>query len=354
MVKHLKIGLITTTINTPSILKDYAENFKKFNWKDVTFIIAGDKKTPPLYDFCSKLSEEYGYPAMYLGLEEQKAISQELYDYIPFNVLMRRNFAILEAYRMGADMIITIDDDNYVRPNSNYLGSHSIVANASHPDKINVVKSENGWVNVCRSLQERNNKLFYHRGFPTNQRREGKITASIKENPNIVVNAGLWLEAPDTDAMTWLDQGELDVHKFDDTMWGSSFALDFGTWCPFNTQNTALNRKCIPAYFLNHPQKRYDDIWASFIVKKIADHLGDLVAFGEPVIIQKRNPHSYINDLKNEMDGMERTPGLIQELNSIELTRTSYKECAYELMDKLSDNFSDVKTGYKHWLNVIG
>ena len=61
---------------------------------------------------------------------------------------------------------------------------------------------------------------------------------------------------------------------------GESFALAKGTWFPFNSQNTALAREAIPAYFLSPHVGRYDDIWASYVVKSVAVHMQALVSPG--------------------------------------------------------------------------
>ena len=53
-----------------------------------------------------------------------------------------------------------------------------------------------------------------------------------------------------------------------------NFFLAPGARGPFNSQNTILARAVLPAYFLSPNVGRYDDIFASFMVKRIADHLG--------------------------------------------------------------------------------
>ena len=179
------------------------------------------------------------------------------------------------------------------------------------------------------------------------------LEVSFLDNPKVVVNAGLWLDAPDIDAIAWLNHGEVKVSEFNPAIFGERFALASGTWSPFNSQNTMIKRKAIPAYFLNPAQKRYDDIWASYIVTKIAEHLGDMITFGEPVVTQVRNPHNYMNDLRNEMDGMERTPALIKELRAIKLTGSTYEDCTCEVMDELSAKFLDLKLGYHNWLSAL-
>ena len=347
----MKIAVVTTTINVPKLLVDYAKNFDKFGWKksDVFFVIAGDKKTPSLVDFASLLYSDHGYRCEYLGLKEQEDLSPSLNRYIPLNTISRRNFAILKAYIEGADIVVTIDDDNLVRPTYDYLGAHAIIGTKK---KIKHISANGGWYDVSKTLNETDKKAFYHRGYPIDQRMEFEISTNVRE-AEVIVSAGLWLEAPDTDAIAWINFGSLKVLSFDSTMHGEQFTLERGTWCPFNSQNTALARKTIPAYFLNPPQMRYDDIWASYIVRKIADHLGHSVSYGQPLVTQKRNQHNYMTDLKNEMDGMDRTPGLIRELRNMELTQKNYKDATYELVDRLSDRYKDLKTGYKNWLSVL-
>ena len=347
----MKIALVTTTINVPKLLIDYAKNFDKFGWKkcDVFFVIAGDKKTPPLNDFASSLYSDYGYRCNYLDLKEQENLSPTLSRRIPLNTIARRNFAILKAYIDGADIVVTVDDDNLVMQTDNYLGAHAIIGTKK---KIKHISVKSGWYDVCRTLNELDKKAFYHRGYPIDQRNKLESNASLHET-EVVVNAGLWLDAPDTDAVAWINFGSLNVINFDSTMHGEQFALEKGTWCPFNSQNTALSRKVIPAYFLNPPQMRYDDIWASYIVRKIADHLGHSVTYGQPIVTQKRNIHNYVTDLKNEIDGMERTPELIRELRNMELTQKNYRDATYEIVDKLSDKYKDLKVGYKNWLSVM-
>jgi len=50
---------------------------------------------------------------------------------------------------------------------------------------------------------------------------------------------------------------------------------------------------------------RYDDIWPSYVVRRIADHLHHRVAYGYPLLFQERNPHNYYTDFDNERMGMQ-------------------------------------------------
>ena len=345
-----KIALVTTTIFIPNLLDEYAQNFKKFGWKDVLFVIAGDEKTPKgITSFCDALQMKSGFEVKYLDIKSQEELAPKLAEYIPHNSLTRRNFGMLFAYRMGADTIITIDDDNFVG-DDDYLKYHSIVGDTK---ELNCISANTGWYNVCEVLKEEKNRYFFHRGFPINQRNfDNKLTIARKKC-KIIANEGLWVDSPDVDAIALLNYGKLKVVDFDSSIFGNNFTLDKGTWCPLNTQNTAISSEALPSFFLNPPQIRYDDIWASFILRKVADHLDHFVSYGQPIVIHRRNTHNYLKDLEKELDGMKRTPELIKELRSIELDGKSYFDCTYELIEKLSSNFEDIKKGYGIWLKTL-
>jgi len=345
-----KFALVTTTIFIPELLEGYASNFKKFGWKDVFFVIAGDKKTPErIVDFCEKLQAKFGYKTNYLDIKRQEELAPKLANYIPYNTLTRRNFGMLFAYQMGADVIITIDDDNFVR-DEDYLKAHSIVGEIK---ELKCISSDVGWYNVCEVLKEERDRYFFHRGFPIDQRKFNVEPKISTKKTKIIANEGLWVDSPDVDVIALLNYGDLKVVNFNSSLFGNNFILEKGTWCPLNTQNTAIAREALPSFFLNPPQIRYDDIWASFILRKIADHLGDSVSYGQPIAEHKRNIHNYLKDLEKEFDGMKRTPELIKELRAIELSGKSYFDCTYELMEKLSESFDDVKKGYRVWLETL-
>jgi hypothetical protein len=344
-----KIALVTTTISIPKLLVEYASNFENFKWKNVFFVVAGDLKTPfEIIEFCENLQEKFGYEVNYLDIKTQEKLFPKLASYIPYNSLTRRNFGMLFAYQNHAEIIITIDDDNFVG-NGDYLKFHSIVGDKK---RLKCISSNTGWYNVCEVLKEEKNRYFFHRGFPLDQRKT--IEVKVSENDSkIIANEGLWIESPDVDVVALLNFGELKVIEFDSSLFGNNFILEKGTWCPINTQNTAIASEALPSFFLNPPQLRYDDIWAGFILRKVADCIGDSVSYGQPIAIHRRNVHNYLKDLEKEVDGMKRTPELIKELREIELNGKSYFDCTYELIEKLSNNFKDLKEGYSIWLKTL-
>ena len=230
-------------------------------WRQVT----GDKKTPAeAKSFCEASAKEFGIECIYQTPDDQVEWLKkfpELGEEIPWNSIQRRNLAILVAYEKGCDVIITIDDDNYFVEGQDFVGEHSmpILKGNEH----NALKSNTKWLNVCEFLEDKRKYEFYPRGFPMNQRWNDPkpFVRSEKQQRRVVVNAGLWLDDPDVDAITRLTNDISAVRYTKD----ESFTMQKGTWCPFNSQNTAMARDIIPAYCLSPNIGRYDDIWAGSV-----------------------------------------------------------------------------------------
>ena len=343
----MRIALVTTTINIPELLEDYSLIAQENDIKDLQFVVAGDAKTPTeCKSFCNEVQNKYGFETIYMGLNDQYLEYPKLANYIPENSISRRNFAIIKAYEIGADVIIMVDDDNFPQLGSKYFKNHSIVGTSQY---LNSVETKSGWYNVCNVLLEKNGKQFFHRGFPIDERVETE-TKIVRRKMKIALNEGLWIDAPDTDAVSWINYPNLQVTSFLRDLNGETFSLSSKTWSPINSQNTSIMREAVPSYFLNPFNLRYDDIWAGYVFEKIAKRLGYSVSFGAPLVEQRRNPHNYLIDLKNEIDGMFRTPSLIKELNRIELESKSFINCTEELTKLLSSNFKEIKEGYEIWL----
>src|ERR1017187_4179499 len=96
----MRIALIITTINIPSVLALY----RRFDPSaSVKFFVATDLKTPRAAEqFCENL----GNCAVVAGSSYKCA------PIIGNNSIQRRNLALLESLKWGADIIVSIDDDN--------------------------------------------------------------------------------------------------------------------------------------------------------------------------------------------------------------------------------------------------
>jgi hypothetical protein len=325
----MKISIVTTTINVPLLLRRYAENAAFYGHRDLDFIVIGDRKSPAeTAGFCRTLPH---YPCVYLDIrEQQKYLDRfpKLWQHLKFDSIQRRNIGMLLAYENGSDVTISIDDDNFVM-GQDFVGLH---AAAGSVREVPGYSSTSGWFNVCQFLESDHGVEFYHRGYPRRMRwvESGEFVTCSPSTRRVAVNAGFWLDNPDIDALTRMERQPV-VRGFNSKWPGGNIALHPGTWSPFNSQNTALMRDALPAYWLSPYAGRYDDIWGSYVFTRIAEHLGDVVSYGEPLVRQQRNPHDLWEDLDRERNGMILTDGFCAALRAIPLSGSTYHECFAEL-----------------------
>jgi len=342
--QSVKTTIVTTTIHVPRMLDGYVENILAHGHSDVSFTIIGDLKTPPeIRDYLEGLARRGLGPVEYWDVDRQKAWLKRFPDLdrlIPYNSIQRRNLGYLAAYEAGSDVIISIDDDNFVT-DDDFVGMHSCVGTIR---ELRAVRSSTSWFNPCDMLEVRPRRRIYHRGFPHSKRWAKEELSFRQERGRVVVNAGLWLETPDVDAVTHLEE-PVEVVGLKSDFSDAAVALAGGTWAPFNSQNTAFHRSLLPCMYLvvmgdridGLRVDRFDDIWMSYFTRKIADHLGDYIQFGRPLLRQSRNPHDFMRDLVWELPGMILTNKLIITLEQLELSSGDYLSCYVELAGRLRE-----------------
>src|SRR5581483_9791268 len=110
----MKTTIVTTTINIPVLLMNYAQNAKCYGHTDLDFIVIGDRRSPTeTADFCRRV-ESY-YPCAYLDIAAQEKYLDRfprLWEHRCFDSIRRRSVGMLLANENGAGVVITIDDDN--------------------------------------------------------------------------------------------------------------------------------------------------------------------------------------------------------------------------------------------------
>ncbi len=294
----MKLALITTTIYVPRVLSLYRELDK-----EVMFFITGDRKTPhdEVRRFVSSLDN-----AVYYSDTDQEKLGYGCSGIIGWNKIMRRNIALLEAMKYGADIIITIDDDNIPLDHDYFEVFKSVLTS---PYAGQMASSEMRWFNAGGFLSP----SVYHRGFPYDYRHiDLKVHLMPMRNVKVGVAAGLWLGDPDIDAMERITNRPT-VYQVSEVL-RSGLIVDNRCFAPFNSQNTAYVAELAPLMMVLVGVGRYDDIWASYIAERVMMDTDYHVHYGRPFVWQERNPQNQWRNLKDEVFGMEFTTRFCEDL----------------------------------------
>lgn len=246
----------------------------------------GDKKTPPDY----KLKK-----GIYVSPWEQERYDKELSDAIGWNCIQRRNFGLLLAHDMGAEIVAEVDDDNipYDDWGQNLMIGREVEVNYYQTD-----------LSAFDPIGATNESNLWHRGYPLQllSKREYKNVSKKVICPEI--QADFWNGDPDIDALCRLEHAP--ECKFDPKF----FPIASNKISPFNSQNTILSTEVLKDYFLFPHIGRMDDIWAGFYLQT----KGYKVVYGKPSVYQARNEHDLIKDMRQEYLGYENNLRLIEDL----------------------------------------
>lgn len=284
----MKKFIVTTTINEPTVA------LKKFsNMKDWTLVIAGDKKTP---------HNSYSNFEHYLHPDTQESLYPKLSEMIGWNCIQRRNIALLHAYKLGADIVALVDDDNI--PMDGW-GENLLIGKEIECD---VYTSKDIPVFDPFSPIKKYNHLW-HRGFPIQYLR---LKNNIEKTRQVIVpsiQADFWNGDPDIDAICRMEHApECDFTTED-------FVFPFAStqMSPFNSQNTFMLRSVIPDYFLFTDVGRMDDIWGGYLCQM----KGHKVIYNKASVYQARNSHDLTKDFENEICGYLNTKKLLNSEEDI-------------------------------------
>jgi hypothetical protein len=250
--------IVSTTINP---VTEAIERFDRLT--DWRLVVIGDRKTPPY-----RLER-----GTYVSPEEQEEYDRQLSDAIGWNCIQRRNFGLLWAHDMGADIVAVVDDDNipYDDWGQNLMVANEVEANYYQTD-----------LPAFDPVGATNEKRIWHRGYPLQlvPRRDYSDAVGRREH------------AP---------QCEFDP---------SLFPIASNQLAPFNSQNTFLSGRLLKDYFLFPHIGRMDDIWASYYLQA----KGYKLVYGKPSVFQARNEHDLIKDMKQEYLGYENNLSIVQDL----------------------------------------
>lgn len=290
----MKKCIVTTTIYTPS-----EATLKYAMMEDWEFLIVGDQKTPHKdYDDLSYKYEN----VRYLSPEYQDSHYNELSEAIGWNKVMRRNIGFVEAYRRGADVVATIDDDNIPFENWGkklYIGQELSIEYWEHPS------------GVFDPMELTNHCHLWHRGYPLDLigEKDDVMCLGYRNHPKVLFQADLWDGDPDIDAvcrkMYNPSDLNLEVEEFFTTT----------DYTPFNSQNTFIAREALPYYMVLPYVGRMDDIWGGYIAQYL---LNTRPIFGPPTVYQDRNEQDVNKNLRDEVLGYTTTLQMLRDMDNWE------------------------------------
>jgi reversibly glycosylated polypeptide/UDP-arabinopyranose mutase len=249
-----------------------------------------------------------------------------------------RNFGFWKAYEMGAEVIMTLDDDCFP-VGQGWVEGH--LANLEF-------RAARGWMTTYPDPM-----WMYTRGVPY----------AVRDKIPVMVSHGLWSGALDLDAKrevllsTLLDEQAYPPIRQ---------VIPQGYYYPMCSMNLAFRREVTPCMFFpmmgSDPEgkawgyDRYDDIWAGILSKKVMDHLGWGVVNGSPLVEHRKRSEPGVN-LGKERVGMQVNEDFWRWVEAVVLTETSVTGCYRELAVKVrfprGGYFDKLREAMVIWANLF-
>lgn len=343
-----RAAIVVTTIFEPNFLSGYLENIDRYGHReDVDLFVIIDRKTPATVAAACEAARRDGFRVHCPTLVEQGELLSRfpsLTDRIPYDSDNRRNIGFLMALESGAELLISIDDDNFCLTDSDFVGEHSTVGEEFEAEPLD---SDDGWFNIGTMLTSEPGIEIHPRGFPYFARRRSRVVATgNRRKARVAMNAGLWTSDPDVDAISRLAVAP----RVSNASRGPVY-LGPRSWSPINTQNTAIARDAIAAYYYvrmgfslgGMSIDRYGDILSGYFLQKCVYSRGEIARVGSPVADHRRTPHNLFKDLYNELAGIVLLEDLLPWLLEARLTGTSYAELYEDLSWQLEDRASEYR-----------
>lgn len=248
-----------------------------------------------------------------------------------------RSYGFWKAYALGADIIVTLDDDCYPAQEK-FIAQHITNLSMTAPRR---------WTTTYPHPS-----FLYTRGIPYSIRRERRV----------VVSHGLWSNKIDLDGQTQLKHPSINLPPYPPI----AQAISPGAYFPLCSMNMAFTREVVPLMYFPLMGKdpkgrawgydRFDDIWAGVFAKKIMDHLGLAVVNGSPFVEHKKASDPHKNLLK-EKRGTAVNDWLWKRVDEVRLTKETPAECYLELARNVqlpnARYFNKLKEAMEIWAHLF-
>jgi len=346
------ICVVVPTIREYECVREYAANAREHGHDDRLHVVLVTE------DFCdadamAAMLEDEALPgAVFDGSAREAWFRErglsEYADLIPEASHAQTSFGLLYMYERGFEYGLFLDDDTRPHPDADFFGTH--LANLNHEGELEVVGSDESWVNV---LYQGDHDL-YPRGYPYGAMDEA-VETSTERVENVVASQGLWTGVPDLDAVRILMDGDLRGQA--QTMlsaedYGEDFVAAPGNYLTVCSMNLAFRREVVPAFYQlpmdDNPWDvgRFDDIWSGVFLKRAADVLGDHVYSGDPLCVHEKAPRSTFSDLRNEAPALELNEYLWRAIDDVGGDAETYAGVYEAMADRLVEgDWSDHENG---------
>lgn len=272
---------------------------------------------------------------------------------IPERAHAETSFGFLVAYEEDADFVIELDDDVFI--NEGFIDEHK---NNLFEETGETVYSKSKWYNTIDLLILNNSSLrYFPRGHPYSP--ETRIEDYIWTNKGgkCVLNMGHWLGDPDFDALTILYHsginGKCEIKSMG--IKKKKVIVEKGVFFAICSMNTSFIPKIVPAFYqlyMNYMGiDRFDDIWSGIFLKRIADHLGDNVCIGKPLVFHNKRPRNTFNDLKKELNGMILNEWIWKAIDD-DISGKSYSDAYLSLADLLELKIKELNDDFVNFMKM--
>ena len=185
---------------------------------------------------------------------------------------------------------------------------------------------------------------------------------SMRVGVPTAISHGIWLNAPDYDAPTQL----LKVDERNTNLADVTITVPYGILYPMCSMNVAFNRELIGPAFMQGlmgdgmPWGRYDDMFAGWASKVVADHLGLGVKTGSPYIRHNKASNPFTN-LKKEYMGLFWQEEVIAFFQKVRFSSKAItpQDCYLELAQMIRTNltclneyFGRLASAMEIWIRV--
>ncbi|MBA2432456.1 MAG: DUF288 domain-containing protein [Chthoniobacterales bacterium] len=287
-------AIVVTSISPPNrVLREIARGAREAGF---SFLVMGDTKSPADFelDGCE-----------FHSVAQQEESGFTFARLCPTKHYARKNIGYLLAIQRGAPLILETDDDNI--PRLEFWHDRQVTA------QVPQVASA-GWLNVYRYFSD---AIIWPRGLPLDAVHDALPDFSSLPTAEVrcPIQQGLADENPDVDAIY-----RLILPLPQNFQTGRRVALGNGSWCPFNSQNTAWWPEAYPLLYLPaYCSFRMTDIWRSFVAQRIAWVNGWSILFHEANVWQERNDHSLMRDFADEVPGYLHNRAMCAKLDGLNL-----------------------------------